>query len=195
MRTGCRCRKMFDNITSTRVRSVSGRSWRNTDFQTCVSVSQFQNSVALLSFGTTFTAPPAGATPTAAVACATAGRRLAAFISPTMPIIAITTAVRIASPRGSKTASTKTTSVTCVLLRLQKRFGINPLPEFFLVVAALVDEDLPVVGEHDARPFERSRRWPLEVHTAQVIAAAVARTFELVFRGEIVRRAAQMRAD
>src|SRR5579864_5982459 len=51
MRTGCRCRKMFDSMTSTRLRSVLGRSWRNTDVQTCVSVSQFQNLVPGPSFG------------------------------------------------------------------------------------------------------------------------------------------------
>src|SRR5207237_6823349 len=53
MRTGCRCRKMFDNITSTRLRSVSGRSCRKTDVHTCVSVSQFQKRVPALSFGLT----------------------------------------------------------------------------------------------------------------------------------------------
>jgi hypothetical protein len=34
---------MFDNITSTRLRSVVGLPCRKIDVQTCVSVSQFQN--------------------------------------------------------------------------------------------------------------------------------------------------------
>src|SRR5215203_675275 len=53
MRTGCRCRKTFDSITSTRLRSLSGRPCRNTDVQTCVSVSQFQNRVPGPSCGAT----------------------------------------------------------------------------------------------------------------------------------------------
>src|SRR5439155_20851046 len=190
MRTGCRCRKTFDSITRTRVRSVSGRSWRKTDFQTCVSVSQFQNSVALLSFGTTFM-PAAGAAAPAGAA-ATAGCRLIERHSLTIPMTAITTPTRSASASGTVTARTKPRSVTALLRRpeglhylelsLQERLRINPLPELFLVVAALVDQNLPVVGEHDARAFERARRRTFEVDAAQVIAAAVARTLELVFR-------------
>src|SRR5262249_54886509 len=191
MRTGCRCRKMFDSITSTRVRSVSGRS---PAFQTCVSVSQFQNSVPLLPFGATFTAPP-GAVATAAPTVATAGRRLAALASPTIPINAITTPINRATPSGSKTAKTKITSTCALPLRLQKRFWISPLAQFFLEVAALVDEDLPIVGEHDACALERTWRRALEVDATQVIAAAVAGTLEFVFRREVVRRATQMRAD
>src|SRR5215467_2862709 len=190
---------MFDSITSTRVRSVSGRSWRKTDFQTCVSVSQFQNSVALLSFGATFTAPPGAVTtpaaPTPTAAYSTAGRRLAALTSPTMPINAITTPINSATPSGSNTAKTKITS-TCVLpLRLQERFRIRPLSELFLEVTALVDEDLSIVGEHDARALERTRRRTFEVDAAQVIPAAVAGTLEFVFRREVIRRAAETRAD
>src|SRR5262249_3727251 len=53
MRTGWRCRKMFDSITSTRLRSLFGRSCRKIDFQTCVSVSQFQNLTRTGSRGST----------------------------------------------------------------------------------------------------------------------------------------------
>src|SRR5262245_50443388 len=38
-------------MTSTRVRSLSGRSLRNTEVQICVSVSQFQDRVAQPSLG------------------------------------------------------------------------------------------------------------------------------------------------
>src|SRR4051794_21660705 len=44
---------MFDSITSTRFRSLSGRSWRKIDFQTCVSVSQFQKRTRTGSCGCT----------------------------------------------------------------------------------------------------------------------------------------------
>src|SRR5688572_4151689 len=60
---------------------------------------------------------------------------------------------------------------------------------------ALVHEDLSIVGEHDACAFEGPRRRSLEVDPACPEAAAVAGAFELVFRGQIVRRAAEMRAD
>src|SRR5437762_4096718 len=194
MRTGCRCRKMFDSITRTRVRSVSGRSWRKTDFQTCVSVSQFQNSVALLSFGATLT-PATGAAAPAGTA-ATAGCRLIERIELTMPMTAMTTPTSSASASGTVTASSKTRSVT-VSLRLcfQKRFRVDPLPQLFLEVATLVDQNLAVIGQHDARAFERARRRAFEVDAAQVVAAAVARTLELVFRRQVVRRAPEMRAD
>ena len=52
-RTGCRCRNTFDNITSTRLRSLFGRPCRKIDVQTCVSVSQFQNLTGALAFGST----------------------------------------------------------------------------------------------------------------------------------------------
>src|SRR5438132_1958740 len=71
-------------------------------------------------------------------------------------------------------------------LRLQKRLRILPLPQFPLEVAALVDQNLAVVGERDARPFERARCRSFEVDAAQTIAAAVARTLELVFRREVI---------
>src|SRR5439155_4583650 len=78
--------------------------------------------------------------------------------------------------------------------RFQKRFRIDPLAQLALEVAALVDENLPVFGEHDAHALERTRRRPFEVHAGEAEAAAVARTLELVFRGQIVGRAAQVRA-
>src|SRR5207247_4523327 len=86
-------------------------------------------------------------------------------------------------------------SASSFSLRLQKRLRILPLPQFPLEVAALVDQDLTVVGQHDARPLERARRRPFEIDAAQTIAAAVARTLELVFRREVIRSTAKMRAD
>ena len=59
---------------------------------------------------------------------------------------------------------------------------------------ALVDEDLAVVGEHDARALERPRRRSFEVDPGRPEAAAVTRALELVLRRQEVRRAAQMRA-
>src|SRR5205085_1075269 len=61
-------------------------------------------------------------------------------------------------------------------------------------MAALVDEDLAVLGEDDADALERPRRWAFEVHAGQAETAAVARALELVLRRQIVRRAPEMRA-
>src|SRR5256885_11497287 len=96
-------------MTSTRLRSLSGRPCRKTDVQICVSVSQFQNRVPGPSFGAMV------------------------FVS----------AIWV-----------KPKSTSC----LQERLRIGPLPELVLKVTALVDENLPVVGQHDARAFERARR-------------------------------------
>src|SRR5437879_4780658 len=71
---------------------------------------------------------------------------------------------------------------------------VYPLAKLLLIVATLVHEDLSVVREDDPRALERTRRWPFEVDAADVIAAAVARTLELVLRREIVRRAPEVRA-
>src|SRR5207244_1164829 len=62
---------------------------------------------------------------------------------------------------------------------------------------ALVDQDLAVVGEHDARALERTRCGPLEVDAGRTETAAVAGTLELVLGRQKIRRAAQMgaRAD
>src|SRR5919106_1072314 len=108
MRTGCRCRKTFDNITSTRLRSVVGLPWRKIEVQICVSVSQFQNRTRAPSCGSIV------------------------FVS-------------------------------AICLRPQERFRIDPLTELVLKLSTLVDENLPVVGEHDARALQRTRRRALEV--------------------------------
>src|SRR5207244_3731045 len=78
---------------------------------------------------------------------------------------------------------------------LEERFGIRPLSQLVLEMPRLVDEDLPVVGQHHARALERPRRRPFEIDAGQSISAAVARALELVFRREVIRRASQMRAD
>src|SRR5258707_7581433 len=77
---------------------------------------------------------------------------------------------------------------------LQKRLRIRPLTQLALEVTALVDQDLPVLRQHDARALERSRRRALEIHAGDAEAAAVARALELVFRRQKVRRAPEMRA-
>src|SRR2546427_9280688 len=83
----------------------------------------------------------------------------------------------------------------CLLpLGRQKRLGIGPLPQLLLKLATLVDEDLSIVGQDDTCPLERARRRTLEVDPARPEAAAVAGALELVFRREIVRRAAQVGA-
>src|SRR5262245_12811325 len=58
----------------------------------------------------------------------------------------------------------------------------------------LVHEDLPVVGEHDARAFKRPRRRALEVDAREPETAAVARALELALGRQVVRRAAEVRA-
>src|SRR5437773_12304922 len=78
--------------------------------------------------------------------------------------------------------------------RLQERFGIDPLSQFVLKLPRLVDQQLAVLGEDDAGPFERPRRRTLEVDPGESETAAVAGTLELRFSQQVVRRAAQMRA-
>src|SRR3954463_8575410 len=79
-------------------------------------------------------------------------------------------------------------------LRLQERFRVSPLSQLALEVAALVDQDLAVFGEDDPRALERARRRTFKVAAAKRKAAAVAGALEFVLGGEIVRRAAEMRA-
>src|SRR2546428_6815568 len=83
----------------------------------------------------------------------------------------------------------------CLLpLRRQKRLGIGPLSQLVLELAALVDEDLPVVCKHHARALEGTRRRSFEVDSRRPEPAAVARALELVFRREVIRRTAKVRA-
>src|SRR5438093_1560114 len=79
--------------------------------------------------------------------------------------------------------------------RFQERLRIGPLPQLALKMPALVDQDLAVVGQHDPRAFERTRRRPFEIDSACAEAAAVTRALEFIFRREIVRCAPKMRAD
>src|SRR5437016_13799306 len=62
-------------------------------------------------------------------------------------------------------------------------------------MTALVDENLPVLGKHNAGALQRARRRSFEVDAADAITAPVTGALEFVFRREIVRRAAQMSAD
>src|SRR5437867_11670688 len=78
---------------------------------------------------------------------------------------------------------------------LEEGSGVGPLSLFGLEDTTLVDQDLPILADADGRSLERARGRALEVDPGHVIAAAVARAFELLFRGEPVRRAAEVRAD
>src|ERR1043166_4687530 len=77
---------------------------------------------------------------------------------------------------------------------LEECFRIDPLPEFELEFPALVDQDLPVFGQHHPHTLERPGRGTLEIDAREAEAAAVARTLELRLGHQIVGRAAQMRA-
>src|SRR5258708_28205700 len=61
-------------------------------------------------------------------------------------------------------------------------------------MTALVDQDLTVLCQHDGRALERTRRGALEIYAGRTEAAAVAGALELVFRRQIIRRAAEVRA-
>src|SRR5262245_55726581 len=63
---------------------------------------------------------------------------------------------------------------------LQERGRIGPLPLLVLEHASLVDEDLSVLRDADRGALERARRRSLEVDPADVVAAAVAGTLELL---------------
>ena len=140
-------------MTSTRLRSVVGRSWRKTDVHACVSVSQFQNRVS---------APSFGATVFVSAICQTLCQNLYHGGH--------------GDNGGTDRHSLETVSslkpllVSSVALfsRFQERLRIDPLPELALEVPALVHEDLPVVGQHDARALERTRRRPFEVDATSV---------------------------
>src|SRR5260221_9632157 len=72
---------------------------------------------------------------------------------------------------------------------------IVPLSELVAVTESLVDNELPVVGEHDLDSLERPRRGPFEVDAVLGVARAVAGALELVLGAEPARRAAEVRAD
>src|SRR4029077_4084316 len=100
-------------MTSTRLRSLLGRSCRKTDFQTCVSVSQFQNRTVIPSWGAIVF--------------------VSAMVSYNTPYVASgfsRTAVRLKADPTSETPS-----------RLQKRFRVDPLSELVLEMLPLVHED------------------------------------------------------
>src|SRR5687767_11193944 len=76
----------------------------------------------------------------------------------------------------------------------QKRIRIDPLAQLVLELAALIDQDLAVLGEHDAIALERPWRRAFEVDTRRPEPAAVAWAFELRFGRQEVRRAAKVGA-
>src|SRR5205085_6738644 len=78
---------------------------------------------------------------------------------------------------------------------LTERLRIGPLSELSLIVTALVDKDLSVLSQHNARALQGAGRRALEIDAAQTIPAPVARALELVLCRKIVRCASQMRAD
>src|SRR4051794_27018984 len=141
---------MFESMTSTRLRSVFGRSCRNTDVQTWVSVSQFQKRVAALSFGLTVL------TSVAIVSSQLSGRSVR--LQPDLH----------GPPEGGHYG-----------LHLQERFRIDPLAEFELEFPALVHEDLGVFRQHHAHALERPRRRAFEVNSRSTETAPVARALEL----------------
>src|SRR5690348_15328855 len=57
---------------------------------------------------------------------------------------------------------------------------VGPLAQLFLELLALIDDDLPVVGERHLEPLQRPGGGPFEVDAGDVEAAAVARAFELL---------------
>src|SRR3954452_20391251 len=78
----------------------------------------------------------------------------------------------------------------------QERVGVRPLPALLMELYGFIDDDLAIRRvDVDLGPLERTRRRTFEVDAGPVIAAAVARAFELVLRREPVRRASEMRAD
>src|SRR5262245_56755419 len=106
-------------MTSTRVRSESGRSCRKIDFQTCVSVSQFQNRVPAPSFGATV------------------------FVSAIGPFSRYQRRISTKDTEDTKVGLPESRSTSCkspgalcplcsISLRLQERLGIGPLPELVL---------------------------------------------------------------
>src|SRR5437764_7036171 len=131
-------------MTSTRPRSLSGRSCRKIDVQTCVSVSQFQNLVPGPSFGATV------------------------FVSAIFRVQGSRFKVRASDFRLQTSDDSS----------FQERLGVRPLTQLALEMTALVDEDLSVFGQHDARPFEGPRCRALEVDAGNAEATAVARPCE-----------------
>src|SRR5581483_1287193 len=82
-------------------------------------------------------------------------------------------------------------------LRLQNALGILLVglhARRHFIDLALVHQQLPVLADPDLEAIERPRRRPLEIETALVVAAAVARALEFVFGVKPARRAAKMRA-
>src|ERR1700685_1357071 len=65
---------------------------------------------------------------------------------------------------------------------------------FHRVDDRLVDHQLAVVADVDLESIHRARRRPFEVHSADVVAGAVAWTLELLLRLQPSRRASEMRA-
>src|SRR5271163_3187889 len=65
---------------------------------------------------------------------------------------------------------------------------------FHRVHDRLVDHQLAVVADVDLESIHRARRRTFEVHSADVIARAVARALEFLLRLEPPRRASEMRA-
>src|SRR5262249_14754246 len=64
-----------------------------------------------------------------------------------------------------------------VALHLQECLRIRPLAELVLKVAALINEDLAIIGEDDPRPFEWTRRGTFEVDAGPSETTALTRTF------------------
>src|SRR5581483_4735467 len=79
-------------------------------------------------------------------------------------------------------------------LHFHEGIGVGPLTEFFLELAALVDDELPVLADGDGPALQRPGRGALEVDAGDLEAGAVAGAFEFLLRLQPVRRAAEVRA-
>src|SRR5260370_7289219 len=86
-------------------------------------------------------------------------------------------------------------ALTLAISKFDERLRIRPFASFLVKLLRLVDDHLPVREiDEDLRALERARRRSLEVHSRFVVAAAVARTLELILRRQPVRRPPKVRA-
>src|ERR1700694_5674170 len=78
---------------------------------------------------------------------------------------------------------------------LQVRTRLGPFAELLAELDRLVDDQLAIVGPNDLDPFQWPRGRAFEIGPVLSESRAVARAFELVFRGQPARSATQVGAD
>src|SRR5713101_2256962 len=87
-------------------------------------------------------------------------------------------------------------ALTLAISQFDERLRVRPFASFLVELLRFVDDDLSVRGiDEDLGALERTGRRSLEVHAGLVIAAAVARTLELILCRQPVRSASEVRAD